>query len=436
MRIMKTTRLRGCLIAWMSLVCLGAFAQADVDSPYSLFGVGQVRGNATNIRLKGMGGVANAMSSPGMINTSNPASLAKMDSLAFLFDAGIYFKTSNFSTYNKTERGANASFDYVAMAFGITDWWKTAIGVQPYSTSGYKMVVDGYKDNVGSYSTVFKGSGGLNQAFWSHAFKLGKHFAIGANAYYVFGNTQSITTVYVPDTAYTIGTRRSLDIIASSFMFDYGVMFNANVASDMTLSVGLTYDQSVKLGGKQTLFIRGIMEDMDTEVEYLIDTVYYSGNHKAHLTMPQGFGVGFALEKDKRWCLGADFNWMQWSRFAREGVTEDLQDAWRVSAGFEYMPTYSSVSSYFRRASYRLGGFYENGFLSLPGNDGGEHSINRIGITAGISLPLPRSQSKVNFALELGQYGTLDAGLIQERYLKFEVGVSVFERWFMKRKYK
>lgn len=434
---MRTTFWKSILVATM-LVWLGGdiFAQADVDSPYSLFGVGQVMSNAKNVRLKGMGGIANAMSSPGMINTGNPASLANMDSLAFLFDAGFYFKTSTFNTYNKRERGANASFDYVALAFGLTDWWKTAFGVQPYSTSSYKMVVDGYREDVGSYSTVFKGSGGLNQVFWTNAFKLGKHFAIGANAYYVFGNTQSVTTLYMPDTTYAIGSRRSLDMMASSFMFDYGVMFNTKVASDMTLRLGLTYDQSVKLGGTQTLFIRSIEEDMDTEIEYIIDTVYAPDPYRAYLTMPQGLGFGFALEKDKHWCLGADFNWTQWSHFAREGVTEDLHDSWHVAAGFEYMPSYSSISNYFRRVHYRLGGFYENGFLSLPGNDDGEHNINRMGVTAGVSLPLPKSMSKVNLSLELGQYGTRDAGLIQERYMRFEVGVSVFERWFMKRKYK
>ena len=166
-------------------------------------------------------------------------------------------------------------------------------------------------------------------------------------------------------------------------------------------------------------------------MEYVIDTVSYQVKDKAYLTMPQGVGFGFALEKDKKWCLGADFNWMQWSHFAREGITEDLSDSWRVAVGFEYMPSYSSVSNYFRRAHYRIGGCYENGFLNIKGQN-----INKIGVTAGISLPLPRSLSKVNLAVEVGQYGTREAGLIQERYLRFDVGVSVFERWFMKRKYK
>ena len=115
------------------LACFGfeAFAQADVDSPYSLFGIGQVRDKSMNTRLQGMGGVANAMYGPGMINAENPATYAKIDTLAFLFDAGFYFKSGIFSTSNASEKASNASFDYVAMAFGLTPWWKMALGVQP-----------------------------------------------------------------------------------------------------------------------------------------------------------------------------------------------------------------------------------------------------------------------------------------------------------------
>ena len=431
MEIMKATPLKNILLTLLiALSTIGAFGQADVESPYSLFGVGQLMGNSMNVKLKGMGGVGNAVSGGGLINIGNPATLATMDSLAFLFDAGLYFKTSTFSTTNKSEQGANASFDYVAMAFGLTDWWKTALGVQPYSTSGYKMVVGGYDEGMGTYNTVFRGSGGLNQVFWSNAFRIGNHFSIGVNAYYVFGDTQNITTIY-PDSTYILGSRRSVDMQVSSFMFDYGLMYNTKLGSNMHFSFGLTYDQSVRLRGKQTLFIRSIMETMDTDVEYLIDTVKYKVDGNARLTMPQGFGFGFALQKDNRWTFAADFNWTQWSHFSREGVTESLNDSWRLAAGFEFMPTYSSVSNYFRRAHYRVGANFERGFLCL--ND---HYINKVGITAGVSLPLPRSFSKVNLAVEVGQYGTKQDGLIQEQYLKFDIGVSVFERWFIKRKYK
>ena len=180
---------------------LNAFAQADVDSPYSLFGVGQVRDKSMNVRLRGMGGVSNAMFGGGMINAENPASYAKIDSLAFLFDAGFYFKSSTFSTSNLAEKASNASFDYVSMAFGLTPWWKMALGVQPYSTSGYTMRVNATYPEVGATTTRFRGRGGMNQAFLGNAFKIGKHVAVGANVYYTFGNAQTETTLYFPDSA-------------------------------------------------------------------------------------------------------------------------------------------------------------------------------------------------------------------------------------------
>jgi hypothetical protein len=420
-----------CLLTY----CYGANAQADVDSPYSLFGIGQVNGRSMNVRLKGMGGVANAMFGNGIINAENPASYAKIDSLAFLFDAGFYFKTSTFSTATLSEKANNASFDYVSMAFGVMPWWKMAFGVQPFSTSGYNMLVDNIKPGIGKTTTRFKGSGGLNQAFWGNAFKTGKHFALGANAYYVFGDSQAETSLFFPDSAYCIGSRRSIDVMVRSFMFDYGVLFNTNVGDNMELSLGLTYTQKINLKGEQTLFIRSFEEDIDTEVEYLIDTISYVTN-ESKITMPQGFGVGVALQKGNDWSVGVDFNWTQWSQFARQGKTEGLRDTWAVSAGAEITPKHTSISGYFSRVTYRFGGFYEHGFINLLGNDGLDHSINKVGVTAGMSMPLPRTLSKVNLALEIGQYGTRAGGLIQERYAKVNVGISVFEHWFMKRKYK
>lgn len=422
------------LVALLVGFCLGAKAQADVDSPYSLFGIGQVNNSPMNVRLKGMG-VSNAVYGIGIINPSNPASYAKIDSLAFLFDAGFYFKTSSFSTSTLTEKANNASFDHVVMCFGATSWWKMAFGVQPFSTSGYNMLVDDEEPGIGKTTIRFKGSGGLNRAFWGNAFKIGKHFALGANAYYVFGNSKAEASLYFPDSAYYIGSRHSVDVMVRSFMFDYGMLFNTAVGDDMQLGLGLTYTQKINLRGEQTLFIRSFEEDIDTELEYLIDTVAYDIN-EMKVTMPQGFGVGLSLKKGNDWAVGADFNWMQWSRFARQGKIEGLQNSWKASVGAELTPKHTSISGYFSRVTYRFGGFYEHGFINLPGSDGLDHSINKVGVTAGMTLPLPRTLSTVNLALEVGQYGTREGGMIQERYGKLSIGISAFEHWFMKRKYK
>ena len=419
-----------CAVVLLVLFAQGVVAQANVDSPYSMFGIGQLRDKTMNSRLKGMGGVSNAMFGKSLVNTENPASYAMIDTLAFLFDAGMYFKTSDFSTSNLSETSSNANFDYVAMAFGATKWWRISLGVQPFSNVGYNLVVNNHKDDVGNYATTFKGSGGLNQAFIGNAFRLGRNFSVGVNATYVFGDYETLTTLSFPDSVFMIETRRGIDMLVKSFMFDYGVLYNTKLSNGLNLGLGLTYNQKMKLKGKQTIYIRSIKQSSDSDVEYPIDTIFYSAKDKSRITMPHEFGFGVTLQKDNHWTLGADFNWSQWSKFAREGVNDSLQNSWSVALGGELIPTSSSVSNYFTKMSYRFGAFYEQTFLNIRGK-----SINKIGLTVGVSLPLPRSLSKVNVAVEVGQCGTKSSNLIQERYIKATVGVSVFERWFLKRKY-
>ena len=422
------------LTALMFAFCSATFAQANVDSPYSMFGLGQVRNKAMNTRLQGMGGVSAAMSGKNLINAANPASYALMDTLSFLFDAGFYAKASTFSTSSLSERASAANFDYVAMGWSVANWWKMALGAQPYSNVGYNVVTSFHDDLLGNYNQTFQGEGGLNQVFMGNAFRLGDHFAIGANVNYVFGDCKSITTLTYPDSTYLISSRRSRDVMISSFMFDYGVQYQGKLNNDLTLSAGVTYNQKVNLKGTQTIYIRSLEATADnssTSAEYLIDTIFWDKNKNARFTMPQGFGVGVTLHKNNRWTVGADFNWDQWTQFRRNDVNDSLQNAWRVSVGGEYLPTSTSVSNYWTRVAYRLGGFYEQTYLNIHGQ-----SINKIGVTAGMTLPMPRSLSKANLAVEIGKCGTKNASLIQENYIKLSIGVSIHERWFIKRKYK
>ena len=430
----KSSRMKLILTALLGVLVSGVFAQANVDSPYSMFGLGQVRNKSMNTRLQGMGGVSTAISGKSLINMANPASYALMDTLSFLFDAGFYAKASNFTTSSLSERASAANFDYVAMGWSLTNWWKMAVGAQPYSNVGYNVVTSFHDDLLGNYNQTFQGEGGLNQVFIGNAFRLGNHFAIGANANYVFGDCKSITTLTYPDSTYLISSRRSRDVMISSFMFDYGVQYQGKLNNDLTLSAGVTYNQKVNLKGTQTIYIRSLEASADnssTAAEYLIDTIFWDKNKNARFTMPQGFGVGVALNKNNRWTVGADFNWDQWTQFRRNDVNDSLQNAWRVSVGGEYFPTSTSVSNYWTKVTYRLGGFYEQTYLNINGQ-----SINKIGVTAGMTLPMPRSLSKANLALEIGKCGTKNASLIQENFVKLSVGVSIHERWFIKRKYK
>lgn len=102
----------------------------------------------------------------------------------------------------------------------------------------------------------------------------------------------------------------------------------------------------------------------------------------------------------------------------------------RISLGGEYTPSLSTVSNYLQRITYRGGFRYSNSFLELRGQQ-----INEFGISFGFGLPLPRTRSTINLAAEIGTRGTKSENLIKENYVRFTLGLSIFERWFIIRKY-
>ncbi len=62
--------------------------------------------------------------------------------------------------------------------------------------------------------------------------------------------------------------------------------------------------------------------------------------------------------------------------------------------------------------------------------------IKEFGISFGLGLPFRRSKSMLNFAFEFGNKGTVENDLVQENFFKFTFGLSIYERWFVKNKYR
>jgi hypothetical protein len=63
-------------------------------------------------------------------------------------------------------------------------------------------------------------------------------------------------------------------------------------------------------------------------------------------------------------------------------------------------------------------------------------------VHAGVSLPIgsvPRppeyNQSFINLGVALGQQGNTQNGLLQERYVRFMIGLTLNSSWFIKPKF-
>ena len=105
-----------------------AVAQTSTNSPYTRYGFGQLAdqnfGNS-----KAMGGIAYGLRNGYQINASNPASYTAIDSLTFLFDAGMTLQNANFKDGNVKTNAKNSSFGHAipSMAKNGNDSWFSSI---------------------------------------------------------------------------------------------------------------------------------------------------------------------------------------------------------------------------------------------------------------------------------------------------------------------
>jgi hypothetical protein len=74
---------------------------------------------------------------------------------------------------------------------------------------------------------------------------------------------------------------------------------------------------------------------------------------------------------------------------------------------------------------YRAGLKYDKTGLIVK-----SESINDLGFTLGLGLPITGSFSNINFGFEMGKRGTTSSGLIQENYANLSIGLSLNDRWF------
>lgn len=408
----------------------GSFAQAGIDSPYSRFGLGTLSPKSNHTRQVGMGGIGNALSTNRFVNAANPASYVAVDSLSFLFGTGFSFTGVNYRTTLQNESGNYANLSFFSAAFPVTPWLRTGIGLLPYSNVAFNLTAEGTTAQSIRYNKIYEGKGGINSLFLGNALKLGRNASAGFNVNYLFGRNNTLSYLYFPDSANMATTKVDSRVTASAFSFDAGLLYKFSLGKSTSLQLGLTYGFGHDLPAKRQFLVQSQFGGLFGQVEYVIDTIYYSPEQKSTLNLPQTVGAGFILEKKDRWLGGVDFNWQNWEKFESSLMADSLINSWNVAAGFQYLPTHTAISSYWRKVTYRTGMRYHQTYLSING-----HPVNEFGISFGVSLPLPRTITTVDLSLEAGSRGTTKSNLVRESFINLRAGVSIYERWFIKRKY-
>ncbi len=414
------------LSAFMLLLVSSGWSQDLTSSPYSRFGIGDIFTKNYG-RGQAMGGLGIGLHSDRDLNVINPASLAKMDSIAFLFEVGILDKFTRFSTSDQSSIANNIGFSYLAMGFPVTKWWSASLGILPYSGVEYSIADTDFNPLIGNIESYFNGDGGVSQFFISQSVSPIKHISLGVNFSYLFGPINHSKSLIFPSDSLFFSTHARNSSIIGDIHLSYGVQADIPLNDNYFLTLGGIFENQSNLHTESRKLVYNTGQG-------IVDTLLYSIDEQSSIILPMAWGTGFTFGKKNKFTVGFDYTQQNWSNAEFVGQKDSLANSRDFILGMEYIPDAFSPIRYSKRVRYRAGLRYSKSYLQLKGSQ-----LQEFGINFGVGLPVsmdrfPRKHS-INLSAEFGKRGTVNNGLISEFYGLLSVQLNLHDIWFYKPKY-
>jgi long-subunit fatty acid transport protein len=410
------------IISACLLLSLVSFAQEGTSSPYSFYGIGDIRFKGA-LENRSMGGLAVEQDSIH-INLQNPASYANLKLTTFTL--GGTYGTTTLKNNTESANARRTVLDYLAVGLPLGKFG-LGFGLIPYSSVGYK--IESISESPAENNKRFNGTGGLNKAFLGVGYKIAPNFNIGADVNYNFGKIETNSLEFI--TGVPVGTRELNSADLSGVNFNFGMMYQTKLYKKINLFSSLTYSLESSLTSKNNRNIATVIYNSNFDVS-VVDALA-DVKTEATITMPSKITLSGGIGESKKWLVGGNISYGKTSGQANdynEEVNVGYGKYGSVSLGGYFIPNYNSFTSYTKRIVYRAGIRYEKTGLVID-----SESINDMGVTFGLGLPITGTFSNVNFGFELGKRGTTKANLVQENYANLSVSFSLNDKWFEKRKF-
>ena len=430
------------LFVVMSFCVLPLSAQDDAYNaytPYSMFGVGDIskQGTAYN---KSMGGVGIATRDKRNINILNPAAVTAREDKSFMADFGIAQGNRYYAQHDMKSSYNTFNFYDFVISFPVYKSLAMYVGVTPYSDLGYKMsskVTDpSIIANTGVINNTVQGYGGLTNVFIGAGIDVTKGLSVGLEGQYYFGNLHKTNDFAMGNSTYrSISSGFNMDL--NAFTGKLGVQYETRISKNVSAVIGATYKLGASLRGNVERFeIQSIssINDSTPSPRSYVDTL---GRGQVKLAGEMGFGI--ALKGGDKWTAEINYIRSDWSSsgmskvlgFASVGnAVFSASTAQSVRAGFSIVPNRNDIRYYRKRVTYRAGAYWDQAYCKLDGK-----TINAVGVTLGATLPVFSWSNGLTLGVDLGQRGALTGNLVRERYVNFNIGINIFDIWFIKPRY-
>jgi hypothetical protein len=422
----------------MVLVALASGARAQVNSPYSNYGFGDLQPQAY-AWARGMGHLEAGLIDPSILNLGNPASYGWINraALDLGIDGGVH--TLRDDATGATNRSGNGSISHLALGLPV---WKNrmglTLGLTPYSRVSYALRQEVVRDStIGLERLDYEGNGTLYKAHVGLGGRW-KNLSAGVNASFLFGTLNYARFVTFLDTltegAYSTQATRSESV--RDVVFDGGLAYRVDFPGDLELNLGVTGRLNTPVSATERVRYTTLL--IGAAGVAVKDSVPTGQPGTASSSLPAQLALGFTLRQNFRrvddplWRVGAEFRRSWWSGFTDLRGNDVFTDAWEVRAGGEFTPG-DRPDNNRRPLDYRFGFRYGEGYLAFDGQP-----LTEFGMTFGLGIPVsygygPQRASKIQVALEYGQRGS-DA-FYTESFLRGSLGFTLSDSfWFLRSK--
>ncbi len=407
------------IVAIVLFVSAGAFAQEGTTSPYSFYGLGELKFKGT-VENRMMGGIS-MVSDSIHVNLQNPAGLAGLKLVTY--SLGGSFKSTDLSTDTQSQSVSTATLDYLAIGIPMGKF-AGSFGLIPYTSVGYKLFSEENEENK-----QYTGTGGVNKVFMALAYKVTPKLSVGVNADYNFGNVENRVVI---QNELDLSTGRLDKSTLSGFSFNFGAQYKTMVSTNLELSSAITYSPIADLSTENTRELYTLLINTDTGAQAIIDLRDIPVAN-ASITLPSKLTIGLGVGKPKNWFIGSEYTSLKTSEYNNPNTTitnVTFKDASSIKFGGYFIPQYNAFNNYWKRVVYKAGMRFEETGLQINGED-----INEFGISFGVSLPVGKVFSNINLGFEIGKRGTKNQGLVQENFFNTFISLSLNDKWFQKRYY-
>lgn len=391
---------------------------AQSNSVYSRLGTGTPE-YASNARKAGMGDLGVSLIERDLVSQLNPASYGYLDLTRINFDMTMDATFNKSGSLSKFYSGAY--FNGLSLGFPVSSKYGigVAMGMNRYTRIGYEIEQKSSNptDSAGTFTTSYAGNGGITRFYLGTSYNAPYAGNLGiALNYYVTGLEYSSEVLFSSNsyvsTAFDKYTNtRGLGLTFGYISNDISPLLNVEWLEDFRL--GVSYDLASTSKGESTLYY--VIRDVN-------DTVR-AGDAELKIPECMNLGLSFRAGNVKYYM---DYLSQPWTKLTLNGDSfSEMQDVYKISVGAEYNPK-PVRGMPVEQFLWRGGVSYEKTPYVVSGNQ-----INQLSVSVGMTYVMSYGNS-LDFALIYSNRGTTDNNLIREDIIKFAVGLSLGELWFIR----